>query len=174
MFFPTHPAQKFCKKEHISKCPVCGKEIVWNSLQPVPACSKECKIELSKKLMLEKYGVDHPMKLESVKAKKRETTASRYGVEYYTQSEEMKEKIKAHNRKKFGTDWAFSNPEVYAKGRDTMERKYGAPTTLQSEQLKQKAINTCVERYVNEDGSISSKSVFVKYAANMKKSESSN
>lgn len=169
MFTPTCGPNKICPKDHFVKCPICGKERIWNSTLPVEPCSKECKLELRKRHNLEKYGVDHPMKLASVKNKLKETMVERYGAEYPLQAESLRQKAKETNQRKYGVDWTLGNKDVYNKSRATMEAKYGAATTMQSEQLRQAAMETCVRKYLKEDGTIASNSVFVKYAIAQKK-----
>ena len=66
MFLPEKPSSRICSKDHIAKCPICGKEIVWNSTRKVEPCSKECRKEATRRMYQEKYGVDHPMQSKLV------------------------------------------------------------------------------------------------------------
>ena len=146
-FIPEKPSSRYCKKNHYQPCPVCGKPVLWNSKKPVPACSKECKKELRRIHNREKWGVDHPMQLESVKDKYRESMLRNYGVESPLQSESIKSKAIASNIKRFGTEWALGNKDFHDKCQDSMQDKYGARTTLQSDTLKSKAMETNLDRY---------------------------
>lgn len=173
-FIPEKPSSRYCKKDHFQPCPVCGKPVLWNSKKPVPACSKECKRELRKMHNREKWGVDHPMQLDSVKEKHRESMLERYGVESPLQSDEIKAKAVESNLNKFGTEWALGNKEFHERCFDTMEKKYGARTSfeapelvekakktnrkkygfdnpMQSEEVKNKVKITCLERYGTEN-----------------------
>lgn len=56
--------------------------------------------EKYKQTCLERYGVDNPTKLETIKSKTRKTCLKKYGVEYVTQSSEYKSKM----REKYNRD----------------------------------------------------------------------
>lgn len=147
-FLPDKPSQRYCKKDHYSPCPVCGKPVLWNSARKdVPVCSKECGQVRRKQRSLKKYGVEHPMQLKEIQDKHKASVKEHFGVEHPLQSQEVKNKAVQTNREKFGTDWALGNKKFHEKCSETMEQKYGARTTLQSEQLKQKVKKTMIERY---------------------------
>lgn len=147
LFVPSTPSQRICNKDHIVKCPICGKDMIWNTTSKIIPCSKECKREYTKRCNIEKYGVDHPMKSESIQKKHKATMIERYGVEHALQSTELKQKAVDTNNRKFGSDWALSNPEIKDKARNTMIERYGAETTLQSDELKEKVHCTVVDKY---------------------------
>jgi endogenous inhibitor of DNA gyrase (YacG/DUF329 family) len=151
LFIPDTPSQKICHKDHVVQCPICGKDIVWNSTSAIVPCSKECRRIKTKQDNIEKYGVAHPMKLKSVQDKHKATMLDKYGVESPLQSEELKQKAKDTNRQKFGSDWALSNETVRTKSRNTMINKYGAKTTLESQELKCKVHDTVVKKYGNDN-----------------------
>lgn len=56
-FVPEHNAQRICKKDHVNKCPVCGKQLIWNYTRQVKPCCKECSNELRRATNLKKYDV---------------------------------------------------------------------------------------------------------------------
>lgn len=141
MFEPEKNAQRICKKDHHTSCPVCGKDIIWNSTRPADPCSKECRKEATRKKNLEKYGVDHPMKCKEVQQHHKQAMLDKYGVESPLQSEEIKQRAIESNREKFGTDWALGNKEFYEQSRQGMIDKYGVEYTLQSDVFRQHAID---------------------------------
>lgn len=147
MFLPPSPASKICGKIHIQKCPVCGNDMIWNSMRPVEPCSQQCRRELTKRKNLEKYGVEHPMQSAEVQARHKAAMLEKYGVESPLQLQEFKDKAKQTNREKFGADWALSNTDIKNKSRQTMREQYGAETTLQSGILRAKYEKTMKERY---------------------------
>ena len=147
IFMPERSSTKICNDDHYVPCPVCGKQMIWNSRQQPPPCSKECKAELRKMRCREKYGVDHPMQNKEVQAHHRKSMKDKYGVEFALQSDQFYEKAKASNQKKFGVDWALSDPEIKKKSMKTMTERYGAPTTLQSKQLYDKYKATMEAKY---------------------------
>lgn len=67
-FIPKHNAQKFCEKDHFSKCPICGSEVIWNSLRPIKPCCKECSDKMRKQTTLRKYSVDNVMRSYEIKS----------------------------------------------------------------------------------------------------------
>ena len=147
MFVPDCPSNKICKDVHYAKCPICNKDIIWNSTRVVEPCSKECRKELTKRKNIAKYGVEHPMQSKEVQANHKQAMLEKYGVESPLQSKEIKQRAIESNRKKFGVDWALSSKTVKEKARITMIERYGAPTTLESTLLREKVEQTCLEKY---------------------------
>lgn len=86
--------------------------------------SKQESNQRRRETCLEKYGVDHISKLDSVINKKKETCLEKYGTEYCLQ-----------------------NKDVISKRRDTCLEKYGETTNLKTEETKIKIRKTCLEKY---------------------------
>lgn len=147
LFTPTSRAQTICNKNHYAKCPVCGKLVLWNHTYAVSPCSKECSRILRQRHNLEKYGVTHPMQLQSVREKQQATMIEKYGVSSPLQSEEIRQRAIRTNQEKFGCDWALSDKDVKEQAVQTMEKKYGAKTTLQSSILASKMQATMFNKY---------------------------
>ena len=147
LFLPEKPSSRICKKDHHIPCPICGKDMIWNSTSAPKPCSKKCRKELTRRKNLEKYGVEHPMQSAEVRKQHEEAMIKKYGVASPLQSEEIKQKAIQSNRQKFGTDWALSNKAVKAKAEKTMVEKYGGKATLQSKELTEKYKATMVEKY---------------------------
>lgn len=108
---------------------------------------RQKKSEILKKTFMNKYGVDNPFRLDSVKEKIKETNLERYGVEYIAQSEEIKTKVRETCMEHYGTSSHFQSEEVKERIRQTNMEKYGVPSTMQSEQVKEKSRKTSLERY---------------------------
>lgn len=163
-------AQRICENDHYSACPICGKQVVWNSTREVEPCSKECRKERTRRRNIAKYGVEHPMQSKEVQAHHRQAMLDKYGVESPLQSEEIKQHAIQTNIEKFGSDWALGNSEVRKainetnqerygsacpangeqqreKARETMIEKYGAPTVFESEELRDRIKQTMIDRY---------------------------
>ena len=153
MFLPDKPSSKICNKDHIVYCPICGKEMIWNTTRKVEPCSAECRKENRRRLNIEKYGCEHPMQNKEVQRHYKEAMLKKYGVESPLQSKEIKQKAIQSNRERFGADWALSNETVQRKGRQTMVERYGAPTTLQSDELRSKVECTMEHRYGQSNAS---------------------
>lgn len=153
MFLPAKPSSRICSKDHYVKCPICGKEIIWNTTRKIEPCSKECRKENRRRLNLAKYGTEHPMQSKEVQQRHKQAMLEKYGVESPLQSSEIKQKVISTNRKKFGTDWALGSKEVVEKSKQTMTDRYGAPTTLQSRELATKVRSTMVSKYGTDNPS---------------------
>jgi hypothetical protein len=75
--------------------------------------------EKIKETLNEKYGVEHPMFLEDTKNKIRETCLYKYGETSYTKTKECKEKIIKTNLKKFGVEYPMKTEEGQLKRKIT-------------------------------------------------------
>lgn len=150
MFEPEKNAQRICKNDHHTSCPICGKDIIWNSTRLVEPCCKECKKESTRKMYLEKYGVDHPMKSKEVQQHHKQVMLDKYGVESPLQSEEIKQRAIQSNRQKFGADWALGNKEFYQQSRGGMVEKYGVEYNLQRLEVLDCAIQKSKSRASSE------------------------
>lgn len=82
-------------------------------------------VEKHKKTSMEKYGVEHPMHLESTKNKQKQTMQEKYGVDHPYQSPEIMEKMKENNLKKYGVENVAQLPEVQIKMAKTTFERYG-------------------------------------------------
>ena len=148
VFIPTHPRQKVCADQHYRKCEICGADIpIKRPSDPKRVCSESCEMEMRRRHNIEKYGVEHPMQLDSTKEKHRESMLEKYGVESPLQSEEIKHKAIQSNISRFGSEWALGNANVRESRRATMQERYGADYTLQSESLRKKVADTIQDRY---------------------------
>lgn len=147
LFLPEKPSSKICSKQHYSKCPICGKQVIWNSTTDVKPCSKECRRENTKRKNLEKYGVEHPMQNEHVKNNFKKSMKEKYGVEHALQNSDINRKWVNTNIERFGTKYALSNKQIYEKRGNTMKERYGVEYTLQSESLKNKVFDTNINKY---------------------------
>ena len=138
--------QRFCSREHKLTCQYCGKEFVANLQQlasGTKTCSKACRYALSvqtllkdsevtaarvrqqQQVMMDRYGVDNPMKLPEVVAKAQATCREKYGEVSFTQTRQYIEKTTATNRSKRGVDWVQQDPTVREKSKATCMERYG-------------------------------------------------
>jgi hypothetical protein len=77
-----------------------------------PYYCQRCKVIKSIKTNIDKYGVDNPMKSESVKKILKESIMEKYGVDHFSKTEKYKEKYKETCLKKYGVDNASKSEEV--------------------------------------------------------------
>ena len=95
--------------------------------------------------------------LKNAQAKKKETCLKRYGCEYPSQSEEVRERIKATNVEKYGCEYPFQSEEVRERIKATNVEKYGCENPFQSEEVRERIKATNVEKYGCENPSQSEK-----------------
>lgn len=152
-FLPSKPSSRICNKIHYNNCPICGKQVEWNTTRSVEPCSKECRKEATRRRNIDKYGCEHPMQNKEVQEHHRQAMLDKYGVSSPLQSDEIKAKVIATNQQQFGSDWALGSKHVIEKSRQTMIERYGGATTMESPQLKDKAMATFKERYGQDNPS---------------------
>lgn len=96
-----------------------------------------------KKKFIEKYGVDHQMKLKNVKEKIKKTNLIKYGCEHNSQNEEIKNKKKITIFKNFGVESPFQSNIIKQKSRNTCMQKYGVEYPQQNPEMAEKIFINC-------------------------------
>ena len=109
--------------DKLHPCPICGKLATENRI----TCSLQCQ-----------------GKLESVKEKRKQTNLKKFGVENPFQDTE---RVKQGMLEKHGVEWVTQSKEVREKIEKTNFEKYGCKATSQSDIVKEVAEKTCLERY---------------------------
>jgi len=132
-------------KKVLVKCDYCGneKEITYARYNKnikygkvKYSCSIKCSLEKMKMTTFDKYGVEYVSQLEEVKNKKIETCLLNNGVSYPTQSKEIMEKQKKTNIIKYGVEYSFLNEDVKKKSLKTLFDNYGVDQNLKSEEIR--------------------------------------
>lgn len=108
---------------------------------------RQKRSEILKKSFIDKYGVENPFQLDSVKEKIKETNLEKYGTEYASQSEEIKAKVRETCIEHYGTSSHLQSDKIKEKIRQTNIDKYGVSSAMQSEEVKEKYRRTSLERY---------------------------
>lgn len=124
-------------EDKLPKCPVCGKLPAYSTGQFRTYCSKRCA-QLDKEKFLKKYGVEHHLKLESVKEKRKKTVLQKYGVENIGII--TREKAKKTTLKKYGVDNYTKTAEYKIKAKKTSLKKYGTTHPMKSTTIKEKVL----------------------------------
>lgn len=115
------------------------------------ACCKKCGSQKSKETNIERFGVEHPLKLQEFRDKQAKTNLEKYGVEFLQQSKIMQEKTKNAYLENFGVEhisqlqknrqrskeWT-SSEKFKIKSRETLLQNYGVENPSQSEQIREK------------------------------------
>lgn len=146
---------KYLKKENEGVCQECGKPTLFIDFAKGyrPFCSPKCsnsnkdKIDKTKQVFIDRYGVDSPFKYPEFKEKIKNTNLERYGVESPSQSEEVQEKTKRTNLERYGTEHAISSDVVRDKIKNTNIERYGVDNPWKSEEVKDKIKKTNLDKY---------------------------
>lgn len=152
-------------------CDYCGKEfereikVRERGLQKCPKDScgeKDCKNKKKAEGYFLRYGVTHNSQLPDVKEKKivkikakmpdtlikmKETNLKKYGAEFASQTDAVKEKMKQTCLSTYGTVSSLLNEEVKEKTKATNIALYGVEFPMQSEEIRAKREETNLERF---------------------------
>lgn len=149
------------------KCPYCGKVRKLNASVLANTCGSsecmhkyqvDCKVEIQrnmsdekrkeildkmKRTCLERYGVEYPTQAEVMKEKASKTKEEKYGDPFFTN----KEKRRETNINKYGGAAPLCNDTIKKKMEETNLKRYGVRNVFQSEEIKQMIKETNVNRY---------------------------
>jgi hypothetical protein len=95
-------------------------------------------IEKIKENLMDKYGVDHPLKIQKFLDKKTKTTFNKYGVENISQLQKTKDKVKETTKKHFGVENASQSKEIKEKKKQTSINNFGVSHHLKDYDMLQK------------------------------------
>jgi hypothetical protein len=86
----------------------------------------------------------------------RKTTKERYGTEYASQNEDVKQKVKNTCLEHFGVEYALQSKEVREKGIETNIKKYGARHPMQNAEFSEKISKTAyaIKSYTMPSGKL--------------------
>jgi len=99
--------------------------------------------EQSKKTCLEKYGVEHISQSTEIKWKVKKTNLEKYGSICYHTSDVSKEK----NKVLYGVEYYSQTDDFKNKWKYTMKEKYGKEFYSQTDDFKKQAKLTCLKNY---------------------------
>jgi len=110
--------------------------------------SEGCCLNHCRKIsMLEKYGIENPMQIQSVKQKRKDDCLRKHGVENISQLEEIKEKKKKVCLIRFGQTTNLKCDDTKEKIKQTNLKKYGVENVSQSDEIKEKKKKKAIEKY---------------------------
>lgn len=120
-------------------------------------CSKSCASAIrwkdentvlkKKQTSIEKYGCEFASQNEKVKEKAKKTNINKYGCEFPAQSDLVKEKMKKTNFERYGGVLPIHQDESKLKIRNTVYNRYGVDHICKSEIIQEKIQKTNMERY---------------------------
>jgi hypothetical protein len=127
-------------------------------------CNKKYNLEKTRSKMMKNHGTINPMEVPGALNKIRKNNREKYGVDFYTETEEFKEKVKVTflkkygvhptklketqdkkrktNKEKYGFEHALDNSEVKEKSRITNNLKYGGNSSMCSDDTRNKSKET--------------------------------
>jgi len=151
---------KYLAKPGDGKCPVCGNPTLFRSLGKgyLEFCGKKCaanhiandakrnahKVNAMKSTMRREYNVENPALLDSVKEKRKNTIKERYGVEFYSQHPDFKERYHDGCFNKFGEISYARTAEWLERVKKTNNEKYGADFWVKNR------LNISIDYYTRE------------------------
>ena len=106
---------------------------------------------------------------ENKTIKTKETCLEKYGVEFSSQSNEVREKVEKTNIEKYGFKCPLQNKEVMQKRYDTNLEKYGCVNPMQNEEIINKAKETNLEKYGFTCTALNPKVIAKKQQTNLEK-----
>jgi len=128
------------------------------------SCNKKYNKDKTDRAMMEKHGTTNPMEVPGALEKMKENNRKKYGVDFYTETEEFKNKTKetfnekygCHptklkktqdkkkrtNKERYGFEHVLDNPEIKEKSRITNNLKYGGNSSMCSDEIKNKSKET--------------------------------
>lgn len=133
-----------------TECAICGKPISQEGKLGFTcsiSCGNKFGEEKRKRTCLERYGTEHVLQADSIKAKIKQSSLERFGTEYVLQSEEVKAKRKETLMQEYGVENVSQLEEVKEKKKKSSIDKYGTDNPAQSEEVKSKIAATCEEKY---------------------------
>jgi hypothetical protein len=101
--------------------------------------------------MMELYGVEYSSQSDELKDKRVQTYRERYGVDSPLQNKEILQRRKNTNMERYQTEEVLQNQGIRDRIAQTMIDTYGAANPLHCESIKQKKDQTCEERYGHKD-----------------------
>jgi very-short-patch-repair endonuclease len=143
-------------------CKVCGKPVTrfikstnkwWNW------CSNACMgrdpeiLEKKSKTNLEKFGVSHPMQLDSTKSKLKQSVQIKYGVDNPAQNIQVKQKTKETSIKNYNIDNPSKNTKIVEKIRSSAVKRYA--------ESKEDILQKRRETFINSIGVASNKHLHI-------------
>lgn len=161
-FVPKDSMDLYCYDKHYKKCVICGREFEIDVRQHkyTETCSKECMGKLmsqnhdyvkgketQRRNLMVKYGVENPAQIPGVTEKQKQTNLERYGTEWYTQTDEYKQRVKETDMEKYGVEHHLQSPAVIEKRIETVNKKYKVDNVFQSEEIKDRIKQTFKNQY---------------------------
>jgi len=132
------------------KCDICGNEKVILFQKYIKninngnfyACSSKCAQDKVKKTSLNKFGVEYYVQTDEYKQRVIITSNDNYGCEHFTQSNKVKNEAKKTFIENYGVDSPFKSEMIKEKIKLILIEKYGVDNVFKNEKIKEKIRKT--------------------------------
>jgi len=172
--FSNEFSEKFCEFQNITKCkhprqliwhvqnnttiiPKCNachiNEVVWvkNTNRYRGCCSHKCAAYLTRKIKIPKIKktpwYKDPMRVAEISAKHREKCFINYGVEHFSQRQDVKDKIAKTNNLKYGSKSYLTSKEGMEKISKIILDKYGVDNVSKSSVIQDRKRKSNLIKY---------------------------
>jgi len=130
------------------KCDVCGKEkdLMYRhylksfNKHNIYVCGSKCGRMKAKLTSLNKFGVEYYSKTEESKKRVKETNIKNYGVDNPSKCENIKKKRKKTMLEKHGVEYYVLNKDFKGKSEETSMKNYGVPHPQMSKEMAEKRL----------------------------------
>lgn len=140
--------------EHACQSPEVIKKAQKTIIRRYGSAGLKNKIFKAKKVATwrQTLGTDNPMQVPKLKSQAMKTCEARYGFATpFYDSEGLKSKM----RERYGVDWYMQTPEAQERVRATNIERYGCANPINQEWVKEKTRQTFLKRYgVNNPGAV--------------------
>lgn len=133
----------------IPLCAHCGKvHVNWRMVEYVKYCSMKCLSnsdevkDKRKNTLIERFGVDNPMKSEAIMDGIKKNNLEKFGVEYSLQRRDVIEAREKTNLVKYGNICSLHGESVSALVKENNLKKYGKEYPSQTDEFKQRVRET--------------------------------
>lgn len=152
--FEGQSGARFCKRVHLTTCPICGKirEASRTQLSQIangnhPTCSYACRVAKTQATSMERYGCKAPGNNPEARKKASETMMKTLGVPYAMMNDEVRKRGEQTLLEKYGVTNAGKAEEVIEKRKQTNKERYGDVMPFNRPECYEKQHQTIMERY---------------------------
>jgi len=110
-------------------------------------CITKNSLPKQKETMLKKYGVEYPSQSESIRQKIKSGFIEKYGVDNPSKTQEVKNKMIATNLKRYGVKYVVFDKKIKSKMIATNLEKYGVDNPIKNDEIRNKIKQTNIQKY---------------------------
>jgi len=143
----------YCNTKIEFICPTCGIDVskYFTYMIKRNALCKSCitinSLSKQKNTMMQKYGVEYPSQSKEIKEKIKKGFIEKYGVDNPSKTDEVKNKMKKTNLIRYGVEYIIHNKEICDKQKKTCLEKYGFENPLSNKLIRENIKKTNMLKY---------------------------